>query len=185
MKKFFLVALATSVCFVSNAQFVITVDGLKSQSDNTKDYIVITQPNSNANDNFRLLKEWIVTSYVSAKNVLSEANGNVLSIHSVYEFPVRVSVNCTGSLDYTATFTCREDRVKMDITINEMSARVGNGNAAPITINPGGGMGSSSIFDRRGSVGQDDFKEKIESFINNFAQEATNVITRTTEEDNW
>ncbi len=185
MKKFLLVALAAFPCFVCNAQFVITPDGLRSSADTSKVYIVMQHPGSTAEDNYKVLKELIVKSYVSAKNVLTEANGNVLSVHSVYEFPVKVSVNCTGELDYIVTYTCKDDRVRLEITINGMGARVGNGVASPIYFTPGGGFGSSSIFDKRGNVKQADFKQKSEAFLNQLAQEAIDTINRKSSEDNW
>ncbi len=176
-KTVFAIMLAAMSCLAGHAQFVLTPDGFRAAADTTKTFIVMTIPGSTPEANFAKAKEFIVTSYVSPKDVLSET-GTMLTINGTKGVVCKVAMGSSElRVMYSSTLTCRDDRIRIDFHI----ARMNWDNAALTELFLSGGSRLNCIYDNRGRIAHKDVHEKVQGVANDFVTDFQNYMT--TEED--
>jgi hypothetical protein len=178
MKKNILALALVLVGLTGRAQFVLTPEGFRDAADGAKTYIVLTFPDSTVEANFAKAKEFVVSSYVSPQDVLSET-GTILTVNGAKSVLCRVGVG-SSMLDvvYSTTITCREDRIRIDFGI----ARMNWGNAAHTELFLSGGSRLNCIYDNRGRIAHKDVHEKVQGVANDFVGEFQKYMTT---EDDW
>lgn len=105
MRKLLLIAILSISWQFGAAQFVITPEGYKDSVDRTRNYIVIVIPGSTAEVNMTKAKEYITATYLSPKEVLSEA-ASMLSILGNTHVKAKSWI---GDYTYSAVMTFKDD----------------------------------------------------------------------------
>ena len=165
------------------AQFVITPEGLSTEDG--KDYIIITAEGKDKNTLYQEALKCLTKTYVSAKDVLSTVEGEMIAVNGIYTLQHFVAVY---DICYTLNMEFRDGRVKYSLpVINSMNGVDEKGREYQLTYNiSNGGLGAVclvGIYNKKGELKREWIKKSIESFFNNNFRTLQTYLTKT--EDDW
>mgnify|MGYP004685380023 CR=1 FL=1 len=167
---------------ILKAQFVITPNGLSTEDN--KDYIVITVEGKDKDTLYQEVLKYITKTYVSAKDVVSPVEGEMISINGIFQVK-EVLVNY--DVNYTINLEFRDGRIKYSLPqINYMIGYY-DSKEYQLTYNTSnGGLGSVvlvGIYNKKGKVKRKGAKTTIEVFFNDSFNSLQDYLSST--EEDW
>ena len=163
--------------------FKLSPTGYVNADGSGKKYVVLEFSEKNQKELYDAVKSFIVTSYNSPKDVMSEAPPTNISITGVSDFTYRM-MGC--EVKYKVNFTFKDNRIKVDFLIVDLSpSQLG----ATWTISLVGGasiMDDHGIFKKNGEVRSKKAKERLEDIANDLISQLKNNINAPSElEEDW
>lgn len=164
MKKALLLLLAVIFTHSMYGQtFELSPTGYINADGSGKSYIVLEFPQKKQKELYDAVKAFIVTSYNSPKDVISEASPTNISIMGLSNFTYRM-MGC--DIKYKINLAFRDNQVKVDFLIVSLSpSQLG----ATWTISLVGGaslMDDHGIFKKSGEVRSEKAKKRLEDLAN-------------------
>lgn len=156
--------MASMVTYAMYGQtFELTPAGYINADGSGKEYVVLDFPGKKQKELYDATKSFIVTSYNSPKDVMSEAPPSNISILGMSDFTYRL-MRC--DVKYKINLTFKDNRMKVDFLIVDLSpAQLG----AKWTISLVGGAGlmdDHGIFKKNGEVRSEKAKKRLEDLAN-------------------
>lgn len=114
MKKALLI-LFLAICTNANAQFILTSTGFVDSLNAEKDYVVLELQNRTKEDLYVATKTFIVSTYNSPKNVISENMPTSISIFGMADIVAKtIGIPTSNELTYKIVFTFKDGRIKIE-----------------------------------------------------------------------
>ena len=177
----FLVAPALAFC----QYFELTPDGMKSSADDGKNFVVLEFPGKTQAELFDLARNYIVSAFNSAKDVMSESRPAILSANAVLPCTFKAGFNYDALVSYKYGLAFKDGRIKVDFDVLAFSL-------PPQSKNPkfsiglvASGFGSYGVFKKNGAVSSAPTKEAIEACANSLTQGLSDAITGGNVENDW
>ena len=163
------------------AQFIVSPDGIKTEDG--KDFLVITADNMSKQELYQAVLKHTTKTYVSPKDVISNVEGEVITINGLFTINDVVDYN----VNYTLRMEFRDGRMKYSVPhINYMKGYF-QGKEYELTYNvSNGGFGSVclvGIYNKKGELKRKKAKSQLERFFNDGVSSLKQALI--TKEEDW
>lgn len=185
MKKLVLVTLFlfSLPYFVYCQYFELTPSGMKSLIEpEGADYLVLNFPDKSQSELFDAAHDYVVSSFNSAKDVMSESEPNVLSLKAAMPFKLSNGfVKYDAILNYKYNILFKEGRVRVEFHLLDFIVLPTNGNVPKFSFGlVRQNISMQGVFTKQGKiikVGGEDTKRTIEDYANRLTQGLAEAIT--------
>lgn len=186
MKKLLLLTLLFgSITITANAQWALLPQGVRSEVDTTKKFIVLEFQNIKQEDLINNVKSFIIEKYISAKNVMSDATTNAVSINGTTLIALAKNKNFYR-MEYSISFTSKDNKLKVNILDVILNWGESSKNS-PMLISWHNGNSISRIcgyiYDKNNQLKQAEMKQNIDNFFNKFTADLKEYVNGKNE--NW
>lgn len=184
MKKLFCLLLL--VCGVSFGQkLIVTPDGLKSESDVEKSYIVLNVENKSAKELYANALKYIAKTYKNPEEVVK---GNIeneylkVVTHASDFITIKNSfVRTPFSVDYTYELSFKDGKVKYEI----ISLDIYDRGKIKLLFKGKGALSGYYIYNPKDELKKADAKELIENYFNSQILVVSESLQNKSQEDKW
>ena len=169
MKKALLI-LFLAICTNANAQFILTSTGFVDSLNAEKDYVVLELQNRTQEDLYVATKTFIVSTYNSPKNVISENMPTSISIFGMADIVAKtIGLPISDELTYKIVFTFKDGRIKIEPYMVSLRA------TASLDV---------VLFNKKGEVRKVMQKHHaaVQNYINGIVKDFKNTINNVEEE---
>lgn len=186
MKKLLLL-LAFFIPMMSNAQFIITPEGFKTEDG--QDYYVVDIPGSQE-ELFNRTQSALTEIYVSPKDVISATSQSVISLKGFTDkvYIKDVVRKTSMDTDYTIKILFKDGKIRFNAPSILSMGTHNKGRFLTLTIGCGGGAGMNDfgyLFKKDGKVRYKEGQESLESFFNTLINTIADKVATPTTEDDW
>lgn len=165
--------------------FELTPDGVKSSADSGKDYIVLEFPGKTQTELFDLARNYIVSTFNSAKDVMSDSRPTVLSVNAVLPCVFKAGFNYDALVNYKYGLAFKDGRIKVSFDLLSFSLPP-QSKKPKFTIGlVASGFGSYGVFKKNGTVSSVPTKEAIEDCANGLTTGLAEAIAGKGENNDW
>lgn len=173
MKRLILLLLFILSAHCGYSQFLLTPEGFINESDESKNYVVLNFDGKNKEDLFKQAKNTITSYYNSPKDVLSESFPDMLSV-SGYA-PIKFNFGgmygrAEADLYYKITMSFKDEKVKIDFDILNLTHTQQDGQTRKIPIKTGVNGSTYGVYKKNGDLRDADAKKAIEQIPNRFIE---------------
>lgn len=187
MKKF--VYLLFSIFVFSSVstygqRFELTTNGFVDSQDKTKDYVVLTFPGKTKQELYEGFLTKFNTMFVSSKDVISKAENNSISLNGIESGRISYNGFYHYKLNYTMSFAFKDEKTKINISINKISGNFGDAsNYKELLLQGSGGslFSYQYIWNNKGKLIREKQKKQLEDFFNEMIEKSIPF----TQKDNW
>lgn len=179
MKKLLIFG-ALIIAFATNAQKVtVTTTGIKSESDVTKDYVVIDAPNKTAADLYNNILKYIQKTYKNPDAVLKGKVENDYFRFETYKPSAVLAKAGMSKAVFSVKFVTQIDFKdgKAKVTFNNIEYIGPSESAIPLHLHyQGGAFDGYVIYNKKGEVKDQSAKTQIEDYFNGQILELSNAL---------
>lgn len=177
----FLVAPGLAFC----QYFELTPEGMKSSVGDGKNFVVLEFPEKTQAELFDLARNYIVSAFNSAKDVMSESRPAILSANAILPCTFKAGFNYNALVSYKYGLAFKDGRIKVDFDVLSFSL-------PPQSKNPkfsiglvASGFGTYGVFKKNGTVSSAPTKEAIEECANSLTKGLSDAISGKNVDNNW
>lgn len=188
MRKILLLLLFVSQTLLAQT-LVLLPEGLRSEADNTKTYVVINADGMKADKLYTNAYNYIQKAYVDPQKV---AGGNVENEYlSANTFKKNISYYPAAmfkypiDVKYTIMLTFKDERIKIEFGNIQYNLYTGQPSSVPFQI-CGSTMSSFPVYTNKGKLFRENVKQDIEKYFNNEIKTLSKAIKgETSKNDEW
>lgn len=167
--------------FQTFGQFTLTPEGIVSETEPTKTFVVLTIDGTDAETNYANAKKFVMSFYNSPMDVMSEGD-NMMTINGVASQICKVgAMNTPLKILYTMVLEFRENRIKVDFRLIYMNWD--NAGQTPLPLK--GGM--ASLYNNKGEIpkNRSDVYDKILEVPNGLVEVLEATLKGNDKNDEW
>lgn len=148
-------------------KFELTPKGFVDSEDHTKNYLVLEFPNKTKEELFKETMIYLTKNYVSAKDVISKVDNEVITINAYSSIPVTVGFQKYTNR-YTISFSFKDSKVKVDSPTVDLTY-ISNGNLYKLHISSEKtNIFNDRIYGKNNKLNYKRPKEDLELFTSQF-----------------
>jgi hypothetical protein len=185
--KYALLLPLLAIPFLGNAQIRLTSNGFVSETDSTKNYIVVEAPGISQANLYKKTLVYLSGIYVSPKEVMSTVDNESITVNAIAAKAIKMKVlylNPNWDVNYTIGFQFKDGKIRIgQLSINKLTTRTGDIYRTG-DIGPGDGPNHKEIYNKKGELKQKDAKEGLEAYFNNYIYNLKKGVL-STKQDNW
>ena len=180
---------SVSFCSLSqdNNKFVLTSEGFRNDSDQTKDYIVLQFPEKSQADLYKAVLIFANSSFVSAKDVVSKVDNESISINGFAKKAVRRTNSHVFDLNYTLTIQFKDGKIRIaSPSINKISTISTKYQEMYLKGATDALSGDYfSIYNKKGELKLEKAKEDLETYFNSLISKIEQAIKTENNKKDW
>ncbi len=165
--------------------FELTPNGVISSTGNEKTFVVLEFPDKTQVELFDLARSYIVSTFNSAKDVMSESRPNVLSVNAILPCVFKAGFNYDALVNYKYILTFKDGRVKVDFDVLTFSLPPQSKNPKFSIGLTASGFGTYGVFKKNGVVASTPTKEAIEECANSLTKGLFEALTEENMNNDW
>ncbi len=186
MKRFIAIVSLLMIPSLAFCQyFELAPNGMVSSTENEKKFVVLEFPEKNQTELFDLAHSYIVSTFNSAKDVMSESRPNVLSVNAILPCIFKAGFNYDVLVSYKYSFTFKDGRVKVDFDVLSFSLPPQSKNPKFSIGLTASGFGSYGVFKKNGAVASAPTKNAIEDCANGLTKGLADALAEKNTDDDW
>lgn len=186
MKKFIVgLVLLLTPCFAFCQYFELAPSGMVSAVDGEKHFVVLEFPGKTQKELFDLTRNYIVSTFNSAKDVMSESQPAILSVNAILSCTFKAGFNYDALVNYKYGLAFKDGRIKVDFDVLSFSL-------PPQSKNPkfsiglvAAGFGTYGVFKKNGTVSSAPTKKAIEECANSLTKGLLDAISGKNGDNDW
>jgi len=167
MKKIFIIVILLNTFTVFSQKFELTPHGFVDSEDHSKNYIVIEFASKTKEELFNETMIYLTKNYVSAKDVISKVDNEVITINAYSSILVTLGFQKYTNR-YIISFSFKDSKVKIDSPIVDLTY-VAGGNLYKLHISSEkSNILNDRIYGKNNKLNYKRPKEDLELFASQF-----------------
>lgn len=165
--------------------FELTPSGVMSSAGNGKTFVVLEFSEKSQTELFDLAHSYIVSTFNSAKDVMSESRPNVLSVNAILPCVFKAGFNYDVLVNYKYILTFKDGRVKVDFDVLSFSLPPQSKNPKFSIGLTASGFGTYGVFKKNGTVASAPTKNAIEDCANGLTKGLSDALAGKNTDNDW
>ena len=180
-----------------NAQFKLTIDGFKNQTDKAKDFVVFPHEGVPTKELYTKVLKFINETYRSPKNVINGVEPDMITIEGYQPSCIsldkpkkflgeRYSISGGYDIKYNVIVRIKDGRIRVDAPTFECT-QINNGRTSRLVLTgSNGGLGTEvrvGLFKKNGNPSRECAISMIEDFFNTLCNGMEKSINDKVKED--
>lgn len=177
MKKLFILLMLLPFLGFSQ-KLKLSPNGFVNSTDSTKNYIVLDFEGKSKSDLYKASQLYFSKIYVNPKEVMTLIDGESITLNGIDKQAIKMKflyLNPSWDVNYTSNYEFKDNKVKVSIHINRISAMVGS--------NPPTVKNSFDFFNKKGVLTNDKGAKSVEDYFNSVLDKY--IIGINAKNDNW
>jgi len=187
MKKILLILSMIIVSSIVNAQFKLTIDGLINAEENSKAYTVCSFDETSKEKLFNNVLAFVTKSYVSAKDVVSKVDNEVITINAIHPQQIKAKL-LKYDMKFVMVISFRDNMIKIDAPTFECTSEFDGKPYRLVIQGSNWGLGdevTNALFNKNGKPKLEKSIIEIETFFNVISAEICRAASGIDEDEEW
>lgn len=186
MKNFIIsFALLIIPSFAFCQYFELTPNGIESAAGDGKEFVVLEFPGKTQAELFDMARNYIVGTFNSAKEVMSESRPAVLSVNAVLACKFKAGFIYDVLVGYKYGMAFKDGRIRVDFDLLSFSLPQQSKKPKFSIGLVAAGFGTYGVFKKNGTVSSAPTKEAIQECANRLTKGLSDAISGVNVDNDW